>query len=166
MILRGIKVAMAGLGCMLAAGSAIAQHPTSFAESSAEYNAYVYSYNSRVVANGLANSITTGEEAMVADLVADFVEDGFFHCYDALMNDDDSQWAEAVDDLDMALLWCDTLEVFSQGSQSNSTLGQINNLQWYLGIAIANAEDAMPTPFIWQLPATYPFLSKQSVRMR
>ena len=164
MFARGLRWLMVGFGCMLAASSAVAQNPTDLAETSAEYNAYVYSYSSWVVANGLAGAISSGEDDQVANLIADYVEEGFFLCYDALMEGDDSQWAAAANDLKAALFWCETLEVFSANSQSSTVLWQINTLKWYLELAIENAEDATPVTKWRQLPKLYPYQLSQQAR--
>lgn len=139
------KVA-APLVCLaLFSTSLAAQSPSSKADNSAQYNAYVYSYVSMVYADGLADVMEgDGETGEVALLISDLCYDGFMHCYKALDKDDDSLWAEAVDDLELARMWCDTLIVFADGSYSSTTLNQIRSLMWNLDIAIENAEDAVP----------------------
>ena len=129
----------------LLAGASWAQSPSSLADNNYEYNAYNYSYISKVIANGLADAMADdGVEGEVALLVSDLCDDAFFHCYDALVEDDDSLWTEALDDLEMARSWCNTLIVFAEDSQPSSVQQQIDSLMWYLDIAIENADKAKP----------------------
>lgn len=133
-----------GLACLtLMVSTASAQSPTSFADNGYERNAYNYSYISMMHANGLALVMSGDDDTGdVANLVADFCNSGFDACYDALMKNDDSLWEDAADDLEAALLWCDTLIVFAQNDYPRGTIQSINNLVWYLEIAIDNAHQA------------------------
>ena len=166
MIAHSFSKLVAGLGMLTAmVGSAFAQSPTSFAESYAEANAYNYSYISMVMSNGLADVMADdGLEGEVAQLINDRCTDAFFHCYDALVDNDNSQWSEAVDDLESALLWCDTLVVFASDSQPSSVQAQIEQLMWYLEIALANAEDAVPVRKYRYLTPIYPTKSTTTSR--
>ncbi|EMI56284.1 hypothetical protein [Rhodopirellula sallentina] len=133
--------------------NANAGSPTSLADDSDQYNAYVYSYVSMVYADGISNVIGDDSlEGEVAILISGFCSDGFFHCFDALVDDDDTLWQDAVDDLELARMWCDTLIVFVEDSQPASVSGQIETLMWYLDIAIANAKDCVPPTRLWRLP--------------
>lgn len=148
------RVVLGGLvGVTLMAGSVRAQHPTSFAENASQYNAYVYGYHCKVMANGLADTITSGIDGEVALMISDFCDEAFLHCYDALMNDDDSLWAEALEDYQAARLWCETLVVFVGDSQSTAVTSQIDSLMWYLDIAIDNAAAARPATKGFSLPS-------------
>jgi len=135
---------VAPLACMVLFSTfSQAANPTSLASSTEEYNAYVYSYTSMVKADGIANVMSdSGTEGEVAQWVADLVGEAFDHCYFALIDDDDSLWADAAEDLSLARFWCDTLVVYAQDSQSGTVVYDIEILMWYLDIAIANAEDA------------------------
>ena len=137
--------AIAPLVCLfLFAGSASAQSPTSYADNSDEYYAYVHSYMARVEANGIANVVDEGLIGDVAAMVADFTEDGFKHCYVALMKDNDDEWRRAAEDLELAFYWSDTLLTFAQSSQSSSTIQSIESLKWRLELAIERAHAAAP----------------------
>lgn len=160
-----ISKTFAALLCLslFAVGTARAQSPTSLAENSDEYNAYVYSYLSWVYSSSIADSISpntsTGE---VAQLVDDYTYDGFMHCYDALVDDDDSSWSQAVYDLEMARMWCNTLIVFADGSESSSTIYNIETLMDYLDIAISRAKAAAPSRGLLVRPVVGgPFLPKK-----
>lgn len=146
MFTKMIAKVAAPLVCLaLFTTSLSAQSTSSKADNSAQYNAFVYSYVSMVYADGLADVMEgDGQTGVVALMISDFCYDGFKHCKTALDKDDDSLWAEAVDDLELARMWCDTLIVFADGSYSSTTLNQIRTLMWNLDIAIENAEDAIP----------------------
>ena len=140
--------------------SLYAKSPTDKADDPAQFNAYAHSYVSMVIADGLADVMEgDGQTGEVALLISDFCHDGFKHCQVALNQDDDSQWAAAVDDLELARMWCDTLIVFAGDSYSYTTLREIRSLMWNLDIAIENAEDAIPLrlrpitiPLPWDRP--------------
>lgn len=134
------------LAMLLAMSVGASASPTDNADSTAEYNAYVYTYISRIEADGVASIMADdGIDGETATMVSDFVNDAFKHCYIALLKDDDSQWQGAVDDLKLARLWCETLVVFAQDSYPSSVISEIESLMWNLDIAIANAEAAVPS---------------------
>ncbi|WP_153559109.1 hypothetical protein [Roseimaritima sediminicola] len=135
---------------VLVAATAHAQSPTQLADDADQYNAYVYSYVSTVYADGIADVVTSGEAGNVAELIAELTDDGFMHCYDALVNDDDTLWDDAADDLELAHMWCFTLQVFTENSHPSSMQNQISTLMWNLEIAAENARDAVPMQkLIW-----------------
>lgn len=140
---------------MLSASSAQAQSPTSYAENSDEYYAYVHTYIARVQALGLANTIDEGVPGQVSELVSSYVNDAFFHCYYALMRDDDNLWLDASDDLNMALYWTDTMLTYAQqNNEPNTVIQQIRSLQWRIELAIDRCEAAGPPQFwiiIWPI---------------
>ena len=129
---------------MLCASSVQAQSVSSQADNNNEYQAYVNTYIAMVQSGGLTNVIDSGVNGEVTQLVDDLVTDGFYHCYDAIMDDNDSLWLDAADDLELALYWTDTMLTFSQNSESSSTIQQIESLQWRLEIAIDYCKAAAP----------------------
>ncbi|WP_201766757.1 hypothetical protein [Rhodopirellula sp. SWK7] len=137
---------VAPIACLaLLTVTANAASPSSLADDTDQYNAYTYSYVAMVVADGIADTIgDDGLEGEVAIMISEFCDDGFFHCFDALVLDDDQLWQDAVDDLKLARMWCDTLIVFVEDSQPSSVSGQISSLMWYLDIAIDGAEASVP----------------------
>ncbi|QEG42822.1 hypothetical protein [Roseimaritima ulvae] len=154
------KVAAPIVCLALFSTSLAAQPPSSKADDSAQFNAYAHSYVSMVIADGLANVMAgDGETGEVALWISDYCHNGFKHCQVALNQDDDTQWAAAVDDLELARMWCNTLIVFAGDSYSYTTLREIRSLMWNLDIAIENAEDAIPRltrpgtiPLPWDRP--------------
>ena len=142
--------ALAPVVCLaLFANSASAQSPpvSSYADNADEYYGYVYTYMAMVEASGLDRAIRGGEADGVAALILSEVDQAFDHCLDALQNDNDWAWHKAVDDLEDALFWTYTLEVFAP-SHSQS----IDSLQWRLELAIDRCYDAGPPLFIIGFP--------------
>lgn len=87
-----------------------AQSPTDNADSFAERYAYIYGYYAKVYADGLSNTVEQNSlEGFVASEIKRSANNGFQHCYDALVNDDDRPWAPAVYDFNLALDACDFL---------------------------------------------------------
>ena len=137
--------ALAPIACLMLFASFAQASPTSNAENSDEYYAYVHTYIARVQSAGLANTINQGITGDVAEMIAEMVDDAFFNCYDALMEDDDNLWLDAADDLELALYWTDTLKTFAQqNGYSSSVISSINSLQWRLELAIDRCEAAGP----------------------
>ena len=99
----------------LACSSTWAQSPSSMADNSYEYNAYVYSYSAMVFSGGVASTMSGSTvEDDVAQMVDEMTTDGFFLCYEALVLDDDTLWQEATDELSLARFWCNTLIVYAE----------------------------------------------------
>lgn len=139
------RVACVALLVIACGGSASAQSPTSMAESSDEYNAYVYSYSAMVYSGGIANVMSGNQtEDELAQFIDELTVSGFLYAYESLVTGDDTLWQNAADELSLARMWCNTLIVYAEDSQSSTTQRNIRTLMKYLDIAADNAQDAAP----------------------
>jgi len=78
-------------------GPAGAQSPTSLAENSHEHYAYCYTYNAKYISGPLAQQISESSESTDADVLLAVEtllrsEEAFQYFYNALTQNDDSQW--------------------------------------------------------------------------
>ena len=140
---------------VFSASSAKAQSPTSNADNSNEYNAYVYGYVSMVFSESLANSLftdwqNTSSNANVAyynfwwaDMTAEYSDRGFQHAYQCLSEDRNDFWGDAADDFETALYCCDmVISRLQSNGGSSSRINQAQSVRYYLQIAKTAARGA------------------------
>lgn len=144
---------------------AAAEVPTDHASNSYEYRAYTNAYSAWAITSPLPEAVFTQMnvssnnaefEALMTELYwtetfVGFVDAAFLNAYNALMNDDDSQWDPCVDNLITAIDSGELLiEVMDSTDHVNSSRRQtVQSSLFYLSQAVENASFASLTSSQW-----------------
>lgn len=137
------------------ASPAQAGSPTSNADNTHEYNAYVYGYIGMVFTQSQADDIADNWQLpnankwhmlFWADKAAVSAEDGFKKCFKSLTEDTDALWQAAANDYSDAIAACDNLIVLmSMNGASSSEIQSVYITQDYLETALDAANLAHAT---------------------
>jgi len=162
--MRRLVFCFVGLGLVSGGSAAIADSPTDNANTTAEYNTYVYTYNARAMVLNLPSAIDAqyqassssserfqlNSEGFWAEMLNMHIDRAFNHALDALDGGGISDWRSCLQDLNSAINACDDLLEFQQGmnNPSKARMSAVRSCKWYLNIAADNCFTAAWS-FLW-----------------